>query len=205
MGVGDPLGLVEAVALGVDMFDCVLPTRLAATARSSPRRGGSTCATRRYADDAGPLDPACGCEVCARWSRGYLRHLLPVDEPTAPRLLTLHNVAWTLGLVERIRAAIGEGTLARSAPRWRSAGTCRSGPPGRMGGRRTAEGYLVRLPMEPLLILAVTFVLMWVLFILPQQRRVRAHQALVATLEAGDEVVTAAGIYGSIVDLDARR
>jgi queuine tRNA-ribosyltransferase len=63
----------------------------------------------RFAADDGPLDPACGCIVCGRWSRAYLRHLLMVQEPTAPRLLTLHNVAWTLALVARMRASIRLG------------------------------------------------------------------------------------------------
>jgi queuine tRNA-ribosyltransferase len=112
MGVGDPMGLVEAIATGVDLFDCVLPTRFG-------RHGTILTAAGRYnlrkaanaADDT-PLDPECACSVCARWSRGYLRHLLMVDEPTAPRLLTLHNVAWTFALVERARAAIETASLA---------------------------------------------------------------------------------------------
>jgi queuine tRNA-ribosyltransferase len=111
MGVGDPVGLVEAVALGVDLFDCVLPTRfgrhgtiLTSEGRLNLRNGG-------FRTDEQPLDPHCDCRVCARWSRGYLRHLLTVDEPTAPRLLTLHNVAWLLSLVDRMRAAILSGSL----------------------------------------------------------------------------------------------
>lgn len=72
-----------------------------------------------------------------------------------------------------------------------------------MADRTAAGANLVRLPMEPLIVLAVTFVLLWVLFILPQQRRVRAHQALVASLEPGDDVVLSAGIFGHIVDLGA--
>jgi preprotein translocase YajC subunit len=72
-----------------------------------------------------------------------------------------------------------------------------------MGGGETRAASLERLPMTPLIILAVTFVLLWVLFILPQQRRVRAHQALVASVEPGDEVVLSAGIHGRIVDLGA--
>jgi queuine tRNA-ribosyltransferase len=66
---------------------------------------------RRFAEDPSPIDPTCGCGVCARWSRAYLRHLLSVSEPTAPRLLTLHNVAWTFALVERVRAAVAAGRL----------------------------------------------------------------------------------------------
>jgi queuine tRNA-ribosyltransferase len=112
MGVGDPLGIVDSVARGVDMFDCVLPTRLARHGTVLTSAGRLKLRNARHADDPGPLDPACGCPVCARWSRGYLRHLLAVAEPTAPRLLTLHNVAWTFALVDRIRAAIRAGTLA---------------------------------------------------------------------------------------------
>jgi queuine tRNA-ribosyltransferase len=111
MGLGDPLGIVDAVARGVDMFDCVLPTRLGRHGTMLTSTGRLNLRNRRYAEDAGPLDEACGCPVCARWSRGYLRHLLSVDEPTAPRLLTVHNVWWTLDLVRRIRASIEAGTL----------------------------------------------------------------------------------------------
>lgn len=111
MGVGDPVGLVEAIALGIDLFDCVLPTRFA-------RHGTVLTATGRYnlkaaahARDAGPLDRDCGCPVCARWSRGYLRHLMMVAEPTGARLVTRHNLAWTFALVARARAAVRAGTL----------------------------------------------------------------------------------------------
>ena len=126
MGLGDPLGMVDAVARGIDMFDCVLPTRLARHGTLLTDGGRLNLRNRRYATDGGPIDPDCGCPVCARWSRAYLRHLLSVDEPTAPRLLTVHNVAWTLGLVARIRAAIRAGELARLravlAPVWANGG-----------------------------------------------------------------------------------
>jgi len=112
MGLGDPVGMVEAVALGIDLFDCVLPTRfarhgtiLSAAGRYNLKRADNTAA------DA-PLDDRCSCPVCARWSRAYLRHLLVVDEPTAPRLITLHNLWWTLALVDEIRAAVEDGSLA---------------------------------------------------------------------------------------------
>jgi queuine tRNA-ribosyltransferase len=111
MGVGDPLGIVEAVARGIDMVDCVLPTRFARHGTLLTSAGRLNLRNARFADDDTAIDPACGCRVCARWSRGYLRHLLSVNEPTAPRLLTLHNVAWTFALVDRIRAAVVDGTL----------------------------------------------------------------------------------------------
>ena len=112
MGLGDPLGIVDAVSRGTDMFDCVLPTRLARHGTILTGAGRLNLRNRRYADDPEPLDTACPCPVCARWSRAYLRHLLNVAEPTAPRLLTLHNVAWTFALVQRVRDAIVAGTLA---------------------------------------------------------------------------------------------
>ncbi|MGH9244449.1 MAG: tRNA guanosine(34) transglycosylase Tgt [Acidimicrobiales bacterium] len=111
MGVGDPVGLVEAVARGFDMFDCVLPTRLARHGTILTTAGRLNLRNAAHAADPGPLDADCPCPVCARWSRAYLRHLLVVQEATAARLLTIHNVAWLLGLVDRVRAAIRGGTL----------------------------------------------------------------------------------------------
>jgi queuine tRNA-ribosyltransferase len=110
MGVGDPVGLIEAVALGVDLFDCVLPTRLARHGTVLTSTGRLNLRNARFARDDGPLDPE-GPDVSQRWSRAYLRHLLTVNEPTAGRLLTLHNLAWLGGLVERTRTAIEEGGL----------------------------------------------------------------------------------------------
>jgi queuine tRNA-ribosyltransferase len=112
MGVGDPVGLVEAISLGIDMFDCVLPTRLARHGTVLTSAGRLSLRNARFATDGGPLDDACGCQVCARWSRAYLRHLLRLGEPTAARLVTLHNLHWTFALVARARTAIQAGTLA---------------------------------------------------------------------------------------------
>jgi queuine tRNA-ribosyltransferase len=141
MGLGDPLGLVDAVARGIDMFDCVLPTRLARHGTMLTSAGRLNLRNRVYADDLGPLDPACDCPVCARWSRGYLRHLLSVDEPTAPRLLTLHNVWWTFDLVNQIRAAIRSGTLAHLrdalAEHWQPRPPAQLAPTERVGGTRS--------------------------------------------------------------------
>jgi queuine tRNA-ribosyltransferase len=111
MGLGDPVGIVEAVALGIDLFDCVLPTRFARHGTILSGEGRYNLKRAENAGAEGPLDDRCGCPVCARWSRAYLRHLLVVDEPTAPRLLTLHNVWWTLRLVEEVRSAVEAGSL----------------------------------------------------------------------------------------------
>jgi queuine tRNA-ribosyltransferase len=111
MGVGDPVGMVEAVAQGIDMFDCVLPSRHARHGTLLTTGGRLNLRNARYARDSEPPDPDCACPTCARWSRGYLRHLLQVNEPTAGRLLTVHNVAWILDLVRRMREAIAAGTF----------------------------------------------------------------------------------------------
>lgn len=111
MGVGDPVSLVEAVALGVDQFDCVMQTRLGRHGTALTSEGKIHLKSARHALDDRPIDPACGCEVCARHSRGFLRHLVRAGEPTAARLLSVHNVAWTLDLMRRMRAAIVAGTF----------------------------------------------------------------------------------------------
>ena len=111
MGVGDPASLVEAVALGVDQFDCVMQTRLGrhGTALTSAGKLHVKNAAHALSDD--PIDATCACEVCTRHSRGYVRHLFQTGEPTAARLLSLHNVAWTLQLMSRMREAIATGTF----------------------------------------------------------------------------------------------
>jgi queuine tRNA-ribosyltransferase len=110
MGVGDPVSVVEAVALGVDMFDCVLPTRLARHGTILTSQGRLNLRNARFARDPDPLEPGCGCPTCGRWSRAYLRHLLSVSEPTGARLTTLHNLHWLLRLVDEARTAIADGT-----------------------------------------------------------------------------------------------
>jgi queuine tRNA-ribosyltransferase len=108
MGVGDPASIVEAVGLGVDLFDCVLPSRHARHGTILTSAGRLSLKAKAYERDDGPVDPTCGCSTCARWSRGYLRHLIRLGEPTAARLLTIHNIAWLSGLVNDLRVAIAE-------------------------------------------------------------------------------------------------
>jgi queuine tRNA-ribosyltransferase len=112
MGVGDPASLVEAVALGVDQFDCVLQTRIGRHGTALTSEGKVHLKNARYARDDAPIDATCTCEVCATHSRGFVRHLFQVGEPTASRLVSLHNLAWTFSLFERMRAAIAAGTFA---------------------------------------------------------------------------------------------
>jgi queuine tRNA-ribosyltransferase len=106
MGLGDPIGIVESVARGVDMFDCVLPTRLArhGTVLTDAGRYNLTRAEFARSDEA--LDPLWPESPASRWSKGYLRHLLQTNEPTAARVITLHNVGWLLRFMDRMADAI---------------------------------------------------------------------------------------------------
>lgn len=111
MGVGDPIGMVEAVARGVDMFDCVLPTRLARHGTALTSTGKVQMKNASNRTDPAPIDAACGCSTCGRYSRSYLRHLLQVGEPSAARLITIHNLAWMFDLIARMRSAIASSTF----------------------------------------------------------------------------------------------
>jgi queuine tRNA-ribosyltransferase len=104
---------VEAVALGVDQFDCVMQTRIGRHGTALTSEGKLHVKNARWALSDEPLDASCGCEVCSRHSRGYIRHLFQVGEPTAARLLSLHNVAWTIELMQRMRTAISQGSFER--------------------------------------------------------------------------------------------
>ncbi len=109
MGVGDPASLVEAVALGVDQFDCVMQTRIGRHGTALTGNGKLHVKAGRYADSDEPIDADCGCDVCARHCRGYVRHLFQVREPTAARLVSIHNVAWTLNFMSEMRTSIIDG------------------------------------------------------------------------------------------------
>ncbi len=112
MGVGTPRQIYEAVRRGVDMFDCVLPTRLARHGAAYVK-GGFTIPVKaaKYREDFSPVDPECGCYCCANFTKAYIRHLLNVDEILGIRLLTIHNLNHYLRLIDAIRDAIAKGTL----------------------------------------------------------------------------------------------
>ena len=111
MGVGTPEDIVEAVALGIDMFDCVMPTRNARNGQLFTRRGRLNITNARYKDDARPIDEECGCAVCTRYSRAYLRHLSTSGEILGAVLRSQHNVAFYLDTMRRMRQAIQLGTF----------------------------------------------------------------------------------------------
>ena len=113
MGTGTPEDLVECVARGIDMFDCVLPTRNARNGQLFTSEGRVNIKNARYAEDEGPVDPACGCYTCRTHSRAYLRHLYQAGEMTAGALNTLHNLSFYLDTMRRIRDAISLRTFDR--------------------------------------------------------------------------------------------
>jgi queuine tRNA-ribosyltransferase len=108
MGVGYPDEIVEYAEMGVDMMDCVLPTRAARHGLLFTSEGRLNIKNRRFAEDQGPLDPECGCMVCQRYSRAYLRHLMASQEPLAAVLNTVHNLAFYLDTMEKLRSRLSE-------------------------------------------------------------------------------------------------
>jgi queuine tRNA-ribosyltransferase len=113
MGVGTPVDLVEMIALGADMFDCVMPTRNARNGQLFTSHGTLNIANARFRDDTQPIDPACDCYACRYYSRAYVRHLYQAREILAHRLTTIHNLHFYLSLVKNARRAILEGEFER--------------------------------------------------------------------------------------------
>lgn len=111
MGLGDTEGLLEAIARGADMFDCVIPTRLARHGRVLTRTGDFNVNRVEHTDDARPIDSGCGCLTCSRYTRAYLRHLIRMKELSSHRLLTIHNLTYVLDLIAGAREAIEAGTF----------------------------------------------------------------------------------------------
>jgi queuine tRNA-ribosyltransferase len=118
MGVGKPADIVGAVLRGIDMFDCVLPTRSGRTAQAFTGAGTLNLRNARHADDPAPLDEGCACPACTGYSRGYLNHLFRAGEILGPMLLTWHNLQHYQDLMRELRAAIEAGRLADYAERF---------------------------------------------------------------------------------------
>jgi len=128
MGLGDTEGVLDAIERGADLFDCVWPTRLARHGRVLSAEGDFNLRRAEFATDDRPLSSSCGCSVCSTHTRAYLRHLLSVGEITALRLLSIHNLAYTLDLMAAARRAIGRqnwGTFRRSLVERRAAAEMR--------------------------------------------------------------------------------
>lgn len=118
MGVGKPDDIIGAVLRGVDMFDCVIPTRSGRNARAYTREGEKNLRNAKYADDSAPLEEGCPCPCCTQFSRAYLHHLFKAGEMLGPILLTWHNLVFYQRLMAGIREAIGQGRLQAFAEEW---------------------------------------------------------------------------------------
>ena len=130
MGVGKPDDIVGAVERGIDMFDCVLPTRSGRTGQAFTADGPINIKNARFAEDQEPLDPACGCPVCSTWSRAYIHHLVRAGEMLGAMLMTEHNINFYQQLMARLRAAIAEGRLEAFASQFRAGYRGEEGPAG---------------------------------------------------------------------------
>ena len=111
MGVGDPIDLLEGVERGIDMFDCVLPTRLARHSNAFTRNGKINIRNSRYKEDFTPIDNNCDCYACKNYTKAYIRHLITCDEMLGGRLLSIHNIRFLIKLTEELREAIKEDRL----------------------------------------------------------------------------------------------
>ncbi len=118
MGVGNPTTIVQAVGLGVDLFDCVLPTRTARMATAFSSEGRLNLRNARFAQDTGPLDPQCTCSTCTRYPRSYLRHLVSAKEMLGSTLLSIHNLHYLIDLTAKARQAVLEGRYAAFISEW---------------------------------------------------------------------------------------
>jgi queuine tRNA-ribosyltransferase len=118
MGVGNPTTMLRAIALGVDMFDCVLPTRTARMGTAFSSAGRMNLKNAQYARDFGPLDPTCSCTTCAQYSRAYLRHLVSMKEMLGSILLSIHNLHFLLDLTARAREAVERGSYGAFMGDW---------------------------------------------------------------------------------------
>lgn len=121
MGVGKPDDIVGAVERGIDMFDCVLPTRSGRNGQAFTREGPINLRNARFGEDQGPLDPTCGCPVCAQFSRAYIHHLIRAGEILGAMLMTEHNLSFYQSLMADLREAIADGRLKAFADSFRAA------------------------------------------------------------------------------------
>ena len=184
MGIGDPEGILAVIERGIDMFDCVLPTRLGRTGSALTGTGRLNLERPLRARSTRRSTSGCDCPACTRFSRAYVRHLVNQEEILGLRLLTLHNLRFLLDLTAGARAAIERGELASFK--------ARRARPSRPAARR-ARGAR----MEFLIPIVLALVLIWLLVIRPQRRMTAEHAKMVADLSVDDEIVTAGGLYGA--------
>ena len=178
MGIGDAEGILEVVEAGVDLFDCVLPTRTARTGSALTASGRLNLRGSRFARDERPLEADCDCPACSRFTRAYIRHLVNQNELLGLRLLSLHNLRFVVALTRGARDAITTRHVRRLQAR-----------PTRKAG------------MDGFLILIVILGAVWLVFVIPSRRRQRAHSGMQDSVVVDDEIITAGGLHGRVKEL----
>ncbi len=207
MGTGMPDDLIESVARGIDLFDCVLPTRNARNGQLLTRFGPLAIKNARYANDFGPPDPECACYTCRRHSRAYLRHLFMAGEIGAATLNTLHNLHFYLDTMERIRKAIEFGTFAQLRQEFHQTFSRR--PSASKIGCQCLSTFPLSSrwaqlgPQNGLLWSILPFLpvvaIFYFLVLMPAKKRRQKIQEFQSALKVGDKVITTSGIYGQIM------
>ena len=195
MGIGKPLDIAYAVRSGVDMFDCVIPTRNARNGQLFTSQGIKRIRNAKYQDDMSPIDKNCGCYTCQNYSISYIKHLDRCNEILAARLMTIHNVYFYQNLMTQLRSAIVNSTLDELISQLEND----------FKEVKMIESAYAAGQQEPSLIgfLLPIFILVLMYFILirPQSKKLKEHKKMVAALKVGDEIATSGGIYGKIIKL----
>ena len=198
MGIGDPEGILRVIGAGVDMFDCVLPTRLGRTGSATTWEGRLNLRNARFARDDRPLQEGCECPACTRFSRAYIRHLVTQDELLGPAAADAAQPLFLLELCREARRAIIEhrfaGFSAAALERLGSGTAQRT--PGEARGGQMSDAEITVVWIVGLAALT------WFVFIRPRRRMMTRQRELLGALSTGDQVVTVGGIYGTIVALD---
>ena len=216
MGVGTPGNIIEAVARGVDLFDCVMPSRNARHGHLNTWDGIINIKNAKYERDERPIDPACGCPVCRSYSRAYIRHLFKAEEILGMRLAVMHNLWFYNHLMERIRDELDAGTFTAFHDKYVKLLDTRILRISLATGRlkryislseflrgdfapmqfltTTSEGYI-----SLFFTLALMLVLLYFMIYRPQKKQEKKDAAMRSSLEIGDQVTTIGGVIGRVV------
>ena len=195
MGVGKMRQIIDAVARGVDMFDCVIPTRFARNGTAFTSRGSYPVKAGEYKEDTRPIEEGCDCYACLKFSRAYIRHLLNINEILGVRLLTIHNIHRYMTFMRELRSALERGRLSdfrlnlRVVDRIASVVAQAAAAPGGQGFDK------MLVPM--ILIFGIFYFMM----IRPQQRKEKDRRKMIDNLKSGEKVIFSGGIMGTVTNV----
>ena len=194
MGVGTPGNIIEAVSRGVDLFDCVMPSRNARHGHLNTWGGIINIKNAKYERDERPIDPACGCPACRNYSRAYIRHLFKAEEILGMRLAVMHNLWFYNHLMERIRDELDAGTFTAFHDKYVKLLNFERRFCQMQFLTTTSEGYI-----SLFFTLALMLVLLYFMIYRPQKKQEKKDAAMRNSLEIGDQVTTIGGVIGRVV------